>query len=332
MNMKKFDAVCCADSAYGLFLYFLITGNGVDNTYFFFSKKVPKIYREQLQGNGTLMKLPGTKIRFVHYLVQLYYFIYIPFFYRKKRLNGLPVYGFDFMEWTNPIMSLSRDFYLIEDGFGNYTMPPLELERFYASWWRRILISKTNWFHLPFGLSKSVKKIYLTGLMPIPKEIEHKACVIDTKKIWQQIGEKRKQFFLDFFVGGWCLNLQSNREILLLTQCWSEAKIMSEEQKIDLYSRIILIYGEDNVVLKTHPRECTDYKALFPKLEVIDYAVPFQLLDLLGLHFKIAISVNSTAIFSLSDNTEKIILLPKEVPADDIYISAVEAVVRLENN
>ncbi len=330
MRTRKFDTVCCADSAYGLFLYFLITGKCIDNTYFFFSKKVPKIYREHLQENGRLIKLPKTKIKLAHYLAQLYYFILIPFSYWRRKLYGLPVYGFDCMEWTNPILSLSHEFYLIEDGFGNYIMPSLNKERFNASWWRKFLVSKTNIFHVPFGISDAVTKIYLTGIMPIPKEIDHKTCVVSVEKLWNHISEDKKLFLLNFFIGERDFTVQRDRKILLLTQCFSEDKIMSEEQKIDIYSRVIRLYGENNIVLKTHPRESTDYKEIFPSLSIIDYPVPFQLLNLLGLSFEIAISVNSTAIFSLSNDTHKVILIPDKIV--DIYDSALKAIADLKCN
>ena len=54
-KMRKIDTICCVDSAYGLLLFFLITGKGIDNTFFLFSKNVPKIYREYLQKSGRLI-------------------------------------------------------------------------------------------------------------------------------------------------------------------------------------------------------------------------------------------------------------------------------------
>ena len=328
--MRKIDTICCVDSAYGLLLFFLITGKGMDNTFFLFSKNVQKIYREYLQKSGRLIKMPKTKKKFANYLAYLYYLILIPIIFWRKKIYGLPVYGFDSMAWANPILSLSHEFYLIEDGFGNYIMPSLNKERFNASWWRKFLVSKPNIFHVPFGISDAVTKIYLTGIMPIPKEIDHKTCVVSIEKLWNHISEDKKLFLLNFFIGERNFTVQRDRKILLLTQCFSEDNIMSEEQKIDIYSRIIRLYGEDNIVLKTHPRESTDYKAIFPSLSIIDYPVPFQLLNLLGLSFEIAISVNSTAIFSLSNDTHKVILIPDKIV--DIYDSALKAIADLKYN
>ena len=65
-------------------------------------------------------------------------------------------------------------------------------------------------------------------------------------------------------------------------------------------------------------------------MSIIDYPVPFQLLNLLGLSFEIAISVNSTAIFSLSNDTHKVILIPDKIV--DIYDSALKAIADLKYN
>ncbi|MBC5591845.1 MAG: glycosyltransferase family 52 protein [Bacteroides uniformis] len=318
METRKYSTICCADSVYGLFLYFLIMNKEIENTHFFFSKRLPKVYRDKLLCNGTLIKLPRTQVRFLHYIAQLYYCLYIPFVFFIKHVQGARVYGFDFLEWTNPIMSLSKEFNVIEDGFGNYTMPQLEQQRFMNSWWRRMLISKVKLFHLPYGLSDTVKNIYLTGIMPIPEVIEDKVCMINIKDIWKSLPVLRRQLILNFF-GIDKVELKTNRTVLLLTQCWSEENIMSEKQKIEIYSRIISLCGEKNILLKTHPREKTNYKQLFPDLEVISEPIPFQLLDLLEFHFEVAVTINSTAIFSLSDYTRKIVIIPEEVSRDKLY-------------
>ena len=120
-------------------------------------------------------------------------------------------------------------------------------------------------------------------------------------------------------MGNCRFSMNSERKILLLTQCWSEEHLITEDEKITLYRYIINYYGESNIVLKTHPRETTKYETYFPNLEIISDPVPFQLMMLLGLKFDIAVSINSTAIFSLSDNCEKIIIIPTDLPNDNLF-------------
>ena len=63
------------------------------------------------------------------------------------------------------------------------------------------------------------------------------------------------------------------------------------------------------VCIKSHPREKTDYKSIFPFAEFIPSYIPFELLVLMSKHnIKSAITVNSTAIYSLDKSVEKVIL------------------------
>lgn len=329
MKLKNITTICCADSAYGLLLYFLITGKNAAETFFFFSDKVPQKYRTQLV-NSKFMKVPKSDCKLLHYFCQIFYAIILPFFYKKHHFEKLPAYGFDFMEWTNPILLLSKEFYLLEDGYGSYTMPPIEAERFRKSVWRRFLVKHFSFFNLPFGLSSRVKEVFLTGLLSIPEEIGHKVRLVDLKTLWINHTELFRRSIIDFFCCGFKIEKYQDRSILLLTQCWSEANIMSEIEKIDLYSRIIKRYGVENIVLKTHPRETTDYKKVFPELEIITEPIPYQLLDLMGMRFNTAISVNSTAIFSMSVEIKKLILIEEYVVSSDIYRLAIEKINQLE--
>ena len=319
MGNKHYKAVCAVDSAYALFLYFLITGNSAENTFFLFSNRIPKQYREKLSHNSLLIKVPRIRVKILHYLCQFYYLFYLPFFFKRKKINELPVYGFDFLEWTNPILTFCEDFSVIEDGFGNYTMPPIELKRFKSSLWRSFLVKYVKVFHLPFGLSEKFKRIYMTGLLPIPQEIEQKVSLIDIQSLWDGLDAERKVNLMNFFMGNCRFSMNSERKILLLTQCWSEEHLITEDEKITLYRYIINYYGESNIVLKTHPRETTKYETYFPNLEIISDPIPFQLMMLLGLKFDIAVSINSTAIFSLGDNCKKIVIIPTELPNDNLF-------------
>lgn len=319
MENKQYKTVCAVDSAYALFLYFLVTGNSIENTFFLFSNRIPREYREKLSRNSLRIKVPRNRVKILHYLCQLYYLFYLPFFFKRKKLKDLPVYGFDFLEWTNPILTFCKDFSVIEDGFGNYTMPSIELKRFNSSIWRSFLIKHIKIFHLPFGLSDKVKRVYLTGLLPIPKEIEHKVSLIDMQSLWRDLNADRKTFLIKFFMGNSRISMNSGRKVLLLSQCWSEEHLITENEKIALYRYIIDHYGESNVVLKTHPRETTKYENYFPNLEIISEPIPFQLIMLLGMKFDIAVSINSTAIFSLGGNCKKIIIIPTELPSDNLF-------------
>ena len=46
------------------------------------------------------------------------------------------------------------------------------------------LIKLENPFYKSYGYSKNIKKIYLTGIAPIPEDIKSKVEIINLKKLW----------------------------------------------------------------------------------------------------------------------------------------------------
>jgi hypothetical protein len=57
-------------------------------------------------------------------------------------------------------------------------------------------------------------------------------------------------------------------------------------------------YDRGTLLIKKHPRETFDYKILFPDIPVFEKPIPIQLFDLLGVRFKRAITVFSSAVAS----------------------------------
>ena len=97
---------------------------------------------------------------------------------------------------------------------------------------------------------------------------------------------------------------------------------MTESQKIDIYQRIVGKIKKtnryDNIVLKTHPAETTDYKLYFDNVTIIEDPIPVQVLELLGYKFSTMVTVNSTAIYSSGCN-HKILLLEENVGDHELY-------------
>lgn len=105
------------------------------------------------------------------------------------------------------------------------------------------------------------------------------------------------------------LNLFNDCDTILLTQPFSEYSEgnFAESDKIDVYHQLLAGYDESKVLIKVHPAESTDYSVYFPSAKIIAIPCPMELLALLGIPLCRAITVNSTAIYSLGDSVEKII-------------------------
>ena len=61
-------------------------------------------------------------------------------------------------------------------------------------------------------------------------------------------------------------------------------------------------------MIKPHPRDKFDFDKYFPTIPVLRTYIPMQLLNFMGVMPHIAVTVNSTAISSLPNNVEKIMI------------------------
>ena len=149
----------------------------------------------------------------------------------------------------------------------------------------------------PYGRNEFVKNIYLRGSAPIPKDIMEKVKIINLEILWNNIKQKNKEIIVSIFG----LNLESQKslkekEIILLTQPFSEIGTLTEREKIELYRKIIKKYNKEKLIIKGHPQEKTDYRKEFSDIMILENKFPSELLSLLGLNLKKVVTINSTAV------------------------------------
>ena len=261
-----------------------VLNNKLDNKFLNnFQKKVKKLYI------------------FKQYKIKKYYFKYILeyfklYFFLLKQ-NNIKIYGNDDLEY---FFSFGNDIFLIEDGLLNYKKKKQSIIEVLKK-----IIKLKNPFYKSLGYSNSVKKIYLTGLAPIPKEIKDKVEIINLKNLWSKKSEEEKKEILDIFgFNERTISKIKNKKNILLTQPLSEDGFISEKEKIELYKKVIINYLEKDLVIKTHPREKTDYKKYFPEIEILNQSFPAELFDLLDIKFETAITIFSTAALNFSKNSK----------------------------
>ena len=206
------------------------------------------------------------------------------------------VYGVDHTFIGSKLLR-AKNFILIEDGLMNYQEKKQSKLKGYL---KKILLKKPI-----LGRAKNVKKIYLTGLAPIPKEIAHKVEIINLKELWDKKTLEEQNEILDIF--SFDLNIKEKikgRDIILFTQPLSEDNVITEEEKLKIYSEIIKKYPKKRLVIKTHPREKTNYKDIFKEYLILDNPFPFEILNLLDVKFNKAITLFSTAALGLGEGVE----------------------------
>ena len=80
---------------------------------------------------------------------------------------------------------------------------------------------------------------------------------------------------------------------IVLTQPYGK----TEKDKVEFYAKCIGGYNVDDVVIKSHPRETTDYSNYFPNAYFFGKQIPFQLLEMCGVKFKEIYTINSSSLF-----------------------------------
>lgn len=283
------------NTLYSILIYMLLNNEWSDSI-FILNNKLDNKFLNNFQNKVKKLYI------FKQYKIKNYYFKYIfeylkLYFFILKQKNII-IYGNDDLEY---FFSFRKNIFLIEDGLLNYKKPKKQniIEIL------KKIIKLKNPFYKSLGYSNNVKKIYLTGLAPIPKEIKDKVEIINLKELWNKKSKEEKKEILNIFgFDEIILNNIKNKKYILFTQSLSEDNFMSENEKINLYKNIISNYDKNTLIIKTHPREKTDYKKYFPEIEVLKQVFPAELFSLLDIKFEKVITIYSTAVLNFSSNAE----------------------------
>ena len=295
---KMTKKICVVNTVYTLFLYFLINGVSSDDL-FIFSSAIPKSVRKNIKhvsfpfspfnfkSNDSLIKSMFTNISVC--FKQLYGILKLRFImlFIKEEVSvyghAHTLFSYMFYEYENA--------YIIEDGTVNYQ----KLEsNFISNKLLNFLGIYIKGSKSGYGTHKNIKKVYLTKDKPC--EVSSKAEVINLEQLWNELSSKEQNTILKFFNFHNCGNI----DVLLITQPFSEYKLLDKDEEIRIYSEIVEKYP--NVVIKPHPREFKDYSEIFPNISVLDKDFPLELFDLIGVKVRKVVTVSSTAAMHFQDS------------------------------
>ena len=251
------------------------------------------------------MKDKGLYCLYEKHPVDYYAICYIIAEHAKTR--NIPVWGHDHMQ-------LSRAFLLnginvLEDGLGNYDYKyaqryPIFLDggRYYAS----------------LGYDELVKKVVLTGQFDVPKELVDKAEIITPSLLWSEKTEQEKINISDI-MGFDYENIHSQvisgRSIVFLTEPNIAAgkMLMTVEEQINLYKKILSNYKEVEIIIKPHPADSIDYSLSFENCFIIDRRFPIQLMDWLGLKVSKFIVMKGSSCINIFKGKYKVDIYDKDI-------------------
>lgn len=215
----------------------------------------------------------------------------------------ISMYGLDHYELAMRLFYKEK-MYVIEEGTFNYTFVPESIKEKIKKFIKSFFIEERK---KNLGYGEKVKKIYLTENLckEIPKGLEKKAEIINLKELWNKKSEEEKKIILNVFeFNPEILKKVNENTVMLFTQPLSEDNVITEEEKIELYSKILKKYENQSVIIKPHPREKTDYSIYFSNCYVMKEKYPVEILELVGINIKKAVTIFSSAAFGLGKNVK----------------------------
>lgn len=284
------DKIIIISNLRSLLLLSLLIQPDKNKTLFIIDREIwNNITNKETYTNVIPVRRPKTILFLIIY--SLYFFL--KFTYYSSRFlskNNLEVWGADHILGAKYFLR-RFPFFLIEDGTANY-----ELKSYTRSW-------KNKLFSIPvFGLYKNVKKVYLTQKESIPEPIKDKVEIININTLWNKKTDEEKVRILEMFNFHIKeVDVLVSKKTILYTQPLSEDNVLTEEEKISLYNKIISKYDISDLVIKPHPREKTDYKEVFKDIYVFKSNIPSELLDLLNIKFDKVITLFSTAVLQYDE-------------------------------
>lgn len=295
-------------TTYSMFLALLKEPN-FDENFYFFDEDFLKNKKLELKNYYILKEYNENKI--TKYIKRYFMLKKIKKFLAKTKYEKF--YFQDTIKYKQFFLNnLECKVNLIEDGIANYVEKNLERElkkNENKKYIRNALIYFSPYKFLSYGLSKKIDKIYLTGILEIPKLIKKKVEKIEIKKLWNELSDNKKEEILNIF-GIKLENLkrliEEENKILLLSQPLSEDGIITEEEKIKIYKEIIEKQNNRKIYIKAHPREETNYEEIFKKfnIKVIENTFPIELLLLLEIKFEKVITLFSTGALNFKGKAE----------------------------
>ena len=213
----------------------------------------------------------------------------------KTKAEGIPAYGQDHMEYSVPF--IGGNFFAVEDGTANYV----------NQGGRIALEDGTEHFITGFG--EKIKRVYLTGRLPVQERVKHKAVIMNTEKLWHSKSREDQDAILDIFsMSVDKLNglFDAGRDNILLTQDLydipGDGKITKETQ-VEIYRQILKGYNPKRVIIKVHMQDTVEYEKYFPECAIVREPFPVELIKFIGLEGRVNkfLAVSSTSLYGFFD-------------------------------
>ncbi|GHB22051.1 glycosyltransferase family 52 [Shewanella indica] len=293
MNKRN---LCVVNNFHGLLIYLICNDPKVKKTDFVMSNYLSRVVR--LPSNS-LFPLPVYKFSSLKGMCYYFYYYYIYQWLVRIRFLNHKHFGQDCTYFSS---ILNKEAIIIEDGDRTYIG-----ELFPRSKLKNIIFPFTR-FKKMHGLDKHVKHIVLSKNVNLNSPLYDKRIHFSFENEWNKLDDDEKKsitsvFGLDTIYMKNLADQVSGRNVVL-TQPISEDGFVTEDEKVDLYKKLVEHYGIENPIIKPHPREKTDYASF--GFDVITNVFPSQFFLFYSIKFKSALTLFSSSIHEIP--SEKVIL------------------------
>ncbi|MEX0291087.1 MAG: glycosyltransferase family 52, partial [Flavobacteriaceae bacterium] len=182
---------------------------------------------------------------------------------------------------------------MIEDGARTYIQRHSFFEQIFKTYITKAPIGG--------GFDRVISTIHAQFPDRLPPKLQRKAVELNIKREVARLSRALKQEIYAIFLSE-DFQIPQNNSALILTQPISEDKVIKDESvKIAIYKDVISKVPESYaIVLKTHPRETTDYTEYFENITVLPPLFPIEILGLKeGFYFERGYTLFSTALSNL---------------------------------
>lgn len=183
----------------------------------------------------------------------------------------------------------------------------------------KILLKRLTGNIVDFYKLEKLDGIYIQKPDVFP-QIWDKKKYLDLNGMVSNLDQRSKQRIIKVFLGDLYSKLVAydfSNTGIVYTQALSEDKYISEETKIQHYTDVVDFYSRYAApIVKLHPRDKTVYP-FSSKILVLPSSIPSEVLGLIGIKFKYAIAICSSAV--LTTNAEIKINLNENFNNDQIF-------------
>jgi hypothetical protein len=308
---KKFNypRICIVDTVYTLLLYLLYSSEEeIKQTFFFFGDGIHESIRYNF--NHHYFKQP--KIFGIKYYLHMLLFVRTVRKIRWPFLKFADLFGHDHL-FFSPYIIANKYYKLIEDGPHSFEVQwSVKAQSDYNIFWQEKKIKRKflsrffgNLYGHSLGNNILCTELIITENKLMPYMEGKKITVISPYSLWEHASELKKEIILKSYnITKNDIELLRSRPNVLFTQQFADDGFIDWDEQYRIYKKIISRYNTNSILIKTHPRETSDYKKIFSDVLVFDKPIPIQLLDIIGIRFKKAITVSSTSVMSFTHKLE----------------------------